>query len=115
MRAGGHEQSGGRDHRRAGDHGFLALESTGSLPLTLAVLATCVISAQTVRRTFGYLRHVALPPAWEAIRSAVDIGWMRSLTVGRMMRRETRTVRAETPIAAFKRDFPLGAAAGSSD
>jgi CIC family chloride channel protein len=33
---------------------------------------------------------------------------MRSLTVGRMMRRDMRTVRADTPLPAFKRDFPLG-------
>ena len=34
---------------------------------------------------------------------------MRNLTVGRMMRREMRTVRADTPLNIFKRDFPLGA------
>jgi CIC family chloride channel protein len=90
--------------------GFLALESTGSLPLTIAVLAACVISAVTVRRTFGYsFATWRFHLRGEAIRSAVDIGWMRNLTVGRMMRRETRTVRADTPLAAFKRDFPLGA------
>ena len=90
--------------------GFLALESTGSLPLTLAVMAASVISALTVRRTFGYsFATWRFHLRGEAIRSAVDIGWMRSLTVGRMMRREMRTVRAGTPIAAFKRDFPLGA------
>jgi CIC family chloride channel protein len=90
--------------------GFLALESTGSLPLTVAVLAACVISALTVRRTFGYsFATWRFHLRGEAIRSAVDIGWMRNLTVGRMMRREMRTVRADTPIAAFKRDFPLGA------
>jgi chloride channel protein, CIC family len=90
--------------------GFLALESTGSLPLTVAVLAACVISALTVRRTFGYsFATWRFHLRGEAIRSAVDIGWMRNLTVGRMMRREMRTVRADTAIAAFKRDFPLGA------
>ncbi len=90
--------------------GFLTLESTGSLPLTIAVLAACVISALTVRRTFGYsFATWRFHLRGEAIRSAVDIGWMRNLTVGRMMRREVRTVRAGTPIAAFKRDFPLGA------
>ena len=90
--------------------GFLALESTGSLPLTVAVLAACVISALTVRRTFGYsFATWRCHLRGEAIRSAVDIGWMRNLTVGRMMRREMRTVRGDTPIAAFKRDFPLGA------
>jgi chloride channel protein, CIC family len=90
--------------------GFLALESTGSLPLTVAVLAACVISALTVRRTFGYsFATWRFHLRGEAIRSAVDIGWMRNLTVGRMMRRDMRTVRADTPITAFKRDFPLGA------
>jgi CIC family chloride channel protein len=34
---------------------------------------------------------------------------MRNLTVGRMMRREVRTVRIDTPLSAFRRDFPLGA------
>jgi CIC family chloride channel protein len=34
---------------------------------------------------------------------------VRSLTVARMMRREMRTVRADTTVAAFRRDFPLGA------
>jgi len=33
---------------------------------------------------------------------------MRNLTVGRMMRRQMRTVRADTPLAMFRRDFPLG-------
>jgi len=87
---------------------FLALESTGSLPLTVAVVATSVISAITVRRTFGYsFATWRFHLRGEAIRSAVDIGWMRNLTVGRMMRREVRTVRADTPLPAFRRDFPL--------
>jgi CIC family chloride channel protein len=91
--------------------GFLALEATGSLPMTVAVLAACVVSSLTVRRTFGYsFATWRFHLRGEAIRSAVDIGWMRNLTVGRMMRREMRTVRADTPLNVFKRDFPLGAA-----
>jgi CIC family chloride channel protein len=89
---------------------LLALESTGSLPLTVAVVAAAIVSSITVRRTFGYsFATWRFHLRGEAIRSAVDIGWMRNLTVGRMMRREVRTVRADTPIAAFRRDFPLGA------
>ena len=43
---------------------FLALETTGSLPLTVAVVGAAVVSALTVRRTFGYsLRDLALPSA----------------------------------------------------
>ncbi len=91
--------------------GFLALEATGSLPMTVAVLAACVVSSLTVRRTFGYsFATWRFHLRGEAIRSAVDIGWMRNLTVARMMRRELRTVQADTTIAAFRRDFPLGAA-----
>lgn len=91
--------------------GFLALEATGSLPMTVAVLAACVVSALTVRRTFGYsFATWRFHLRGEAIRSAVDIGWMRNLTVGRMMRREVRTVHADTSLAVFKRNFPLGAA-----
>ncbi len=91
---------------------FLALESTGSLPLTVAVVAASVISGLTVRRTFGYsFATWRFHLRGEAIRSAVDIGWIRNLTVGRMMRREVRTVRADTTLAQFRRDLPLGSAA----
>jgi CIC family chloride channel protein len=89
---------------------FLALETTGSLPLTVAVVAASVISAITVRRTFGYsFATWRFHLRGESIRSAVDIGWVRSLTVGRMMRREVRTLRADTTLSAFRRDYPLGA------
>ena len=90
---------------------FLALESTGSLPMTIAVLAASVVSALTVRRTFGYsFATWRFHLRGEAIRSAVDIGWVRTLTVGRMMRRDIRTVRADTTPSAFIRQVPLGSA-----
>ena len=89
---------------------FLALESTGSFPLTVAVIAASVISAITVRRTFGYsFATWRFHLRGEAIHSAVDIGWMRSLTVARMMRREVRITPADGTLAAFRRDIPLGA------
>ena len=92
--------------------GFLALEATGSLPMTAAVLVACVVSALTVRRTFGYsFATWRFHLRGEAIRSAVDIGWMRNLTVGRMMRREVRTLHEDMEVATFKHDFPLGATA----
>jgi chloride channel protein, CIC family len=63
-----------------------------------------------VRRTFGYsFATWRFHLRGEAIRSAVDIGWMRNLTVGRMMRREVRTVAVDTSLVNFRRDFPLGA------
>jgi CIC family chloride channel protein len=88
---------------------FLALESTGSLPLTIAVLAASVLSSLTVRRTFGYsFATWRFHLRGEAIRSAVDIGWVRNLTVGRMMRKDIRTVPVDTALASFRRDYPLG-------
>ena len=89
--------------------GFLALESTGSLPMTVAVLAACVVSAVTVRRTFGYsFATWRFHLRGESIRSAVDIGWMRNLTVERMMRREVRTIHHDMPLPDFRHDFALG-------
>lgn len=89
--------------------GFLALEATESLPTTIAVLGACVLSSLTVRRAFGYsFATWRFHLRGEAIRSAVDVGWIRNLTVGRMMRRDVRTVRGDTAMEAFRRDFPLG-------
>ncbi len=91
---------------------FLALESTGSLPLTVAVLAAAVVSSLTVRRTFGYsFATWRFHLRGESIRSAVDVGWIRNLTVGRMMRGDVRTVAADTSLAVFRRDYPLGSVA----
>jgi chloride channel protein, CIC family len=62
-----------------------------------------------VRRTFGYsFATWRFHLRGEAIRSAVDVGWIRNLTVGRMMRRDVRTVRKDTSMDTFRRDFPLG-------
>ncbi len=90
---------------------FLSLETTGSLPLTVAVVAASVLSAITVRRTFGYsFATWRFHLRGESIRSAVDVGWVRTLTVARMMRNEVRTVRADMRISDFCHDVPLGAA-----
>ena len=90
---------------------FLTLESTGSLPLTVAVLVAAVVSSLTVRRTFGYsFATWRFHLRGESIRSALDIGWIRNLTVGRMMRRELRTLRTDTSTASARRDYPLGSA-----
>ncbi len=90
---------------------FLALEETGSLPLTAAVLAACVVSSLTVRRLFGYsFTTWRFHLRGEAIRSAVDIGWIRTLTVNRIMRKDIPTVRSDVILADFHHDYPLGTA-----
>ena len=59
------------------------------------------------RRSGASIR--ACPSA--ASRSAADIGWMRDLTVGRMVRHNVRTVPAATTVASFRETFPLGSPA----
>ena len=86
---------------------FIALESTGDLWLTTAVLIAVIISAQVTRETFGYsFATWRFHLRGETIRSAADIGWLRDLTVGRMMRHDVKTVSSEMTAAAFRQAFP---------
>ncbi len=88
---------------------FLALEVTGSLPITGLVLAAVIASSLTVRKTFGYsFATWRFHLRGESIRSAHDIGWIRTLTVGRLMRRDIRPVALDTPLPAFLRAHPIG-------
>ena len=91
---------------------FIALETTGDLWLTTAVLIAVIISSQMTRELFGYsFATWRFHLRGETIRSAADIGWMRDLTVGKMMRHDVRTVRAATTVASFRESFPLGSSA----
>jgi CIC family chloride channel protein len=90
---------------------FLALESTRNFAVTMAVLAASITAAITVRRLFGYsFATWRFHLRGESIRSAVDVGWIHSLTVGRMMRRAQHNVQVGMSLAAFRQEFPLGAA-----
>ncbi|MBM2712258.1 chloride channel protein [Mesorhizobium caraganae] len=90
---------------------FLALESTRDLTLTGVVLAASLMAAILVRETFGYSFSTwRFHLRGETIRSAHDVGWMRNLTVGKMMRQDVRTVDAAKTLAAFRKDVPLGSA-----
>ncbi|HZC56086.1 MAG TPA: chloride channel protein [Xanthobacteraceae bacterium] len=91
---------------------FIALESTGDLWLTTAVLVAVIISAQVTREVFGYsFATWRFHLRGETIRSAADVGWMRDLTVEKMMRQDVQTVNASSTIAAFREAFPLGSSA----
>jgi CIC family chloride channel protein len=91
---------------------FIALESTGDLWLTTAVLIAVIISAQVTREMFGYsFATWRFHLRGETIRSAADVGWIRELNVRRMMRGDVRTVPAHTTISRFRMVFPLGSAA----
>ncbi|QDW41200.1 chloride channel protein [Bradyrhizobium sp. KBS0727] len=88
---------------------FIALESTGNLWLTTAVLVAVIISTLITRELFGYsFATWRLHLRGETIRSAADVGWIRDLTVGRLMRPDLTTVNANIRIAEFRAKFPLG-------
>ncbi|MXP64707.1 chloride channel protein [Roseomonas sp. M0104] len=88
---------------------FIALETTGDFAVAGVTVAAVIVSSTTVRRLFGYsFATWRFHLRGEAIRSAHDIGWLRELTVGKLMRREVRTVKTDLRISSFRRDFPLG-------
>jgi CIC family chloride channel protein len=88
---------------------FIALESTGNLWLTTAVLVAVMISSQITRELFGYsFATWRLHLRGETIRSAADVGWIRDLTVRRLMRPDVTTVNSSIPIEEFRGKFPLG-------
>jgi chloride channel protein, CIC family len=88
---------------------FIALESTGNLWLTTAVLVSVIISTMITRELFGYsFATWRFHLRGETIRSAADVGWIRDLTVGRLMRQDMTTVRVDMPIGEFRQRFPLG-------
>jgi CIC family chloride channel protein len=88
---------------------FLVLEATRDFGVAAATLAAALIASTVVRERFGYSFSTwRLHLRGETIRSARDIGWVRSLTAGRMMRQDTGTFPAGGTVAEFRSRFPLG-------
>jgi chloride channel protein, CIC family len=88
---------------------FIALESTGDLGLTTAVLVAVMVSTQLTRELFGYsFATWRLHLRGETIRSAADVGWIRDLTVERLMRKDVVTVPITASLEAFRKQFPIG-------
>jgi CIC family chloride channel protein len=88
---------------------FLVLEATRDFGVAAATLAAALIASTVVRERFGYSFSTwRLHLRGETIRSARDVGWIRSLTAGRMMRSNTQSFPAEGTVQEFRRRFPLG-------
>ena len=88
---------------------MLVLGATGNFSLTGAVLAASLVSSTIVREMFGYSFSTwRLHLRGQTIKSARDVGWVRTLTAGRMMRGEVKKVEQGTSVAEFRRRFPLG-------
>jgi chloride channel protein, CIC family len=88
---------------------FLVLEMTHSVDVTAVVLAGCIVTSICVRFMFGHSFSTwRLHLRGETIRSANDVGWLRNLTVERMMRPDVGKVPTTTTIAAARHEFVLG-------
>ena len=73
------------------------------------MLAAALVSSTVVRELFGYSFSTwRLHLRGETIKSARDVGWVKTLTAGRMMRRDAQTVGPDITIGEFRRRFPLG-------
>jgi len=87
----------------------LALEMTGDFSVTVASLVACAVTSLLVRELFGYsFATWRFHLRGETIRGPHDIGWLRDLTVERMMRRDVRTVLQTLSIAQARETYPLG-------
>jgi CIC family chloride channel protein len=88
---------------------FLALEITGDFPITALVLAAVITSSLVVRSAFGYsFATWRFHLRGESIRSAHDVGWIRNLTVDKLMRADVKTAKAALTVEEFKKGFPVG-------
>ena len=88
---------------------MLVLETTHDFALTAVAITAAVCASTLVRETFGFSFSTwRLHTRGENIRSARDIGWVRSLTVGKMMQRGAEIAPETLAVADFRRRFPLG-------
>jgi len=88
---------------------FLVLEMTRDLELTAGVLAACIVTSVLVRSLFGHSFSTwRLHLRGETIRGANDVGWLRNLTVERLMRADTVIVSDDTTVAECRKNHPLG-------
>ena len=87
----------------------LALEMTGDFEVTAACFLACAISSLIVRAGFGYsFATWRFHLRGETIRGPADIGWLRDLTVARLMRKDARTLPHDVAIDAARQIFPPG-------
>ncbi len=87
----------------------LALEMTGDFGVTAACFIACAISSLIVRTGFGYsFATWRFHLRGETIRGPADIGWLRDLTVARLMRKDARTLPHDATLEAARSLFPPG-------
>ncbi|MCB1539813.1 MAG: chloride channel protein [Rhodoblastus sp.] len=88
---------------------FLALEMTGDFGVTLYAFIASLIVSVVVRGVFGYsFATWRFHLRGETIRGPHDVGWMRDLSVARLMRKDVRTLPQDTTIGQARIRVPLG-------
>ncbi|MBB6367918.1 chloride channel protein [Xanthomonas sp. PPL568] len=88
---------------------MLVLEGTHDFVLASAVMVAVLVANTIVRQIFGYSFSTwRLHLRGETIKSARDVGWVKHLSAGRMMRKDVHPLAATTSVAEFRRRFPLG-------
>jgi CIC family chloride channel protein len=88
---------------------MLVLETTHDFTLTSVAIVAALCAGTAVRETFGFSFSTwRMHTRGQTIRSARDVGWVRTLTVGRMMQRAPATAPEQLTIAEFRERFPLG-------
>ena len=88
---------------------MLALEATHDFILAGAVMAAVLVANTLVRQAFGYSFSTwRLHLRGETIKSARDVGWIRTLSAGEMMRKGMKSIAAAASVAEFRAQFPLG-------
>jgi len=85
------------------------LEGTHDFLLTSVVMSAVLVSSTLVRQWFGYSFSTwRMHLRGENIRSARDVGWIHTLSAGRMMRKGVATAPDSLDAATFRQRFPLG-------
>lgn len=90
---------------------LLVLELTGDLRASAGVLMGVIASTLLVRETFGYSFAT-----WRFHQRGVqiwgghDIGWVKDMTVARLMRGDPKTVPAAITLGALRVHYPPGSA-----
>jgi CIC family chloride channel protein len=88
---------------------LLILELTSDFYVAMGVMVGVIVASVVTRLTFGYSFatwrfHLRGMP----IRGAFDVGWIRDLTVEKLMRRDIHCAPTTMPLAELRKHFPLG-------
>ncbi len=88
---------------------LMVLEVTHDFALTAAVVTACLCSSAIVRERFGYSFSTwRLHLRGESVRTARDIGWMRSMTARTLMRKNHTTLMVTGTVGDLREKVPLG-------